>query len=107
MTSRLLRRTAPLLVLAAVVLGLLGASSADLSPDAEVGTAFVAHRTDGAQPVVRAGGLVVLAAAGAGLVAARAARPLAPAPVSVPRARSEALTPLRRRGPPAGRGPLT
>jgi hypothetical protein len=107
MSSRLLRRTSPLLVLAVVALGLLGARSADPGPDREVGPAFVAHRTDGTHPAVRAGALVVLAAAGAGLVAARAARPLAPRPVSVPRARSEALTPLRRRGPPAGRGPLT
>src|SRR5262245_12232764 len=106
MSSRLLRRTAPLLVLAVAALGLLAAGSADPTPDVEVGTAFVAHHIDRTPPAVRAGGLVVLAAAGAGLVAARAARPLAPAPVSVPRARSEALTPLRRRGPPAGRGPL-
>jgi hypothetical protein len=101
MSSRLLRRTAPLLVLAVVALGLLGAQLDNPSP--EVGPAFVAHRTDGTHPAVRTGALVALAAAGAGPVAGRAARPLAPAPAFVALARSEALTPLRRRGPPAGR----
>src|SRR5262245_20090472 len=107
MASRLLRRSAPLLVLAVVALALLGGRFADPTPDAEVGPAFVTHRADGTHPVARAGALVALVAVGAGLVAGWAARPVTPTPVSVPRARSEALTPLRRRGPPAGRGPLT
>jgi hypothetical protein len=114
MSCRLLRRSAPLLVLAVVALGLLGArlvdppagapGSARWTAGEAVGPVIVAQVTDRTRlTAARAGALVAVAAAAAGFVARRAARPLAVVPASGMRARSEALTPLRRRGPPAGR----
>jgi hypothetical protein len=113
MCSRLLSRSAPLLVLAVVALGLVGARPVD-PPSGGAAPAewtagevarpvIVARATDRMPVAARAGGLVAVAAAAAGLVAGRGARPLGPAPVSVARAPSEALSTLRRRGPPAGR----
>jgi hypothetical protein len=103
MSSRFLSRSAPLLVLAVVVFGLLCARPADPPASEAAAPVIVARAIDRTPAVARPAGPAALVAAAAGLVAARVARPLAPAPVSVARARSEALSTLRRRGPPAGR----
>jgi hypothetical protein len=113
MSSRLLPGSAWLLVLAVVALGLLGARPVDppasgagppeWTAGAAAGPMFVARATDRTPAAARPAALAVLAAAAAWLVAGRAAHPHAPAPVTIPRARSEALSTLRRRGPPARR----
>jgi hypothetical protein len=112
MSSRLLSRSALLLVLAVVASGLLGARPVDppAGPDAptgwsggeEGGPMIVARATDRMPAAVRPLALAAVAAAGAGLVAAGAAGRSA-VPVSAAGARSEALRTVRRRGPPAGR----
>jgi len=114
MSSRLLSRSALHLVLAVVALGLLGARPVDppagpAAPTAwsagdEAGPMIVARASDRMPAVVRPLALAAVAAAGAaaGLVAAGAAG-RSGVPVSVARARSEALRTVRRRGPPAGR----
>src|SRR5262245_25029427 len=113
MASRLLFRSVPLLVLAVVALGLLGTRSvappasgetpAEWTAGEAAGPVIVARATDRIPAAARPLAPAALAAAAAGLVAARAAVSVAPAAVSVARARSEALSTLRRRGPPAGR----
>lgn len=113
MFSRLPPRSALLLVLAVVALGLLGARPVDPGAGEDgppewtagetAGPMIVAPATDRTSAAARAGALAAVAAAAAGLVVGRRAWPSAPPPVTVAGARSEALRMPRRRGPPAGR----
>jgi len=113
MSSRLLPWPMPLLVLAVVALGLLGARPADRPAGGDgpvewtareaAGPMIVARATDRTVAAARAGAPAAVAAAAAGLVAGRGARPVAAVRVPAAGVRPEALRTLRRRGPPAGR----
>jgi hypothetical protein len=112
MCSRLLPRSALLVALAVVALGLLGARPVDRRTGEDgpaewtageaAGPMIVAPATDRISTAARAGALAAVAAAAAGLVAGRRAWPSTAVPVTVAVARSEALRTLRRRGPPVG-----